>query len=124
MYIFYFINILQTYIFGALFERTPCTPSGTGLGAVGAPGWTRSQGWLAWAIPVLYIYYIKALVSTVVSRHIFINNSSHVFQINPLHAVQEVGLNPRPDGRRASRWPNGGPTPAGHSSGLLTVPTR
>jgi hypothetical protein len=37
MYIFYFINILQTYIFGALdfvgalFERTGCTRPGTGL---------------------------------------------------------------------------------------------
>jgi hypothetical protein len=43
----------------------------------------------------IIIYNIlKAPVSTVVSRHLFTNNPSQLFQINSLHAY---------------RWPNGGP---------------
>jgi hypothetical protein len=34
---------------------------------------------------ILYLYYIKAPVSTVVPRHLFINNPSYLFQINLLH---------------------------------------
>jgi hypothetical protein len=53
----------------------------------------------------------------VVVRHIFTNNPSQLFQINPLHAY---------------RWPNGDPARArhprattlaqAHHAGLLTVP--
>jgi hypothetical protein len=39
------------------------------------------------------LYYIKAPVSTVVSRHIFTNNSSHISQINPLLASRIIWLN-------------------------------
>jgi hypothetical protein len=34
---------------------------------------------------VLYLYYIKAPVSTVIPHHLFTNNPSYLFQINPLH---------------------------------------
>jgi hypothetical protein len=34
----------------------------------------------------LYLYYIKAPVLTVVPCQLFINNPSHLFQTNPLHA--------------------------------------
>jgi hypothetical protein len=39
---------------------------------------------------------LKALVSTIVSRHLFTNNPSQLVQINP----------------HAYRWPNGGPARA------------
>jgi hypothetical protein len=66
----------------------------------------------------VHIYTIlKATVSTVVPRHLFTNNLSQLFQINPLHAY---------------RWPNGDPARAKHPratnltqarhAGLLTVP--
>jgi hypothetical protein len=59
---------------------------------------------------LVYIYTIlKATVSTVIPRHLFINKPSHLFQINPLHTY---------------RWPNDGPARArrlaGHNSGLGT----
>jgi hypothetical protein len=60
---------------------------------------------------------LKAPVSTVVPRHLFINKPSQLFQINPSHGY---------------RWPNGGPawarrpraTTLAHArhAGLLTVP--
>jgi hypothetical protein len=54
---------------------------------------------------LLLIYTIlKAPVSTVVPRYLFINNPSQGFQINPLHAY---------------RWSNGGPA---RHTGLLTIP--
>jgi hypothetical protein len=40
---------------------------------------------------------LKAPVSTVLSRHIFTNNPSQLFQINPMDT---------------NRWPNGGPARA------------
>ena len=40
------------------------------------------------------LYYIKAPVSTIVPVHLFTNNTSHIFQINPLHArsLHEINL--------------------------------
>jgi hypothetical protein len=40
--------------------------------------------WWIWDLPFIYTI-LKASVSTVVMRHFFANNSSQLFQINPLH---------------------------------------
>jgi hypothetical protein len=53
---------------------------------------------------------LKAPVSTVVPHYIFTNNSSHIFQINPLHARPLRATNLHgPKHTFAYRWPNGGP---------------
>jgi hypothetical protein len=57
-----------------------------------------------------FIYTIlKAPVSTVVSRHLFTNNPSQLFQINLLHAY---------------RWPNGGPAWARRPRATTLAQTR
>jgi hypothetical protein len=68
-------------------------------------------------ICIIIYTILKAPVLTVVPRHLFTNNLSQLFQINPLHTYT---------------WPNGGPTQARRSrattlaqapyAGLLTVP--
>jgi hypothetical protein len=80
------------------------------------------------------LYYIKASVSTIVMRHIFTNNLSHLFQINPLHAHRADNLHV-PNHTFACRWPNGrpstvllDPTPTAPAqsrhAGLLIMPAR
>jgi hypothetical protein len=61
----------------------------------------------------LYLYYIKAQVSTIVMHHLFANNPSHLFQINPLHArpLRATNLDV-PNHTSTYRWPNDGSTQA------------
>jgi hypothetical protein len=58
----------------------------------------------------LYLYYIKAPVSTVVPRHLFTNNPSYLFQINLLHArpLRTANLYV-PNHASEYRWPNDSP---------------
>jgi hypothetical protein len=59
----------------------------------------------------LYLYYIKAPVSTVIPRNLFTNNPSYLFQINLLHARPLCTTNLYvPNHASAYRWPNGSPT--------------
>jgi hypothetical protein len=85
----------------------------------------------------LYLYYIKAPVSTIIPYHLFTKDPPHLFQINPLHArpsVQPTSTSQttpphidgqtmawhgpaRPDARGSSLRPR-------HNTPLLTVPSR
>jgi hypothetical protein len=74
------------------------------------------------------LYYIKAPVSTIVPVHLFTNNTSHIFQINPLHArsLHEINLHVpnHTSAIDAKRWANTGslgPTHTGRSSGPCTL---
>jgi hypothetical protein len=78
-----------------------------------------------------YLYYIKASVSTVILRHLFTNNSSHLFQINLLHACSLRATNIYVSNHTyAYRWPNARPSMGPQAAapaqaqhvGLLTVP--
>jgi hypothetical protein len=68
----------------------------------------------------VFLYYIKAPVSTVIPHHLFTNNLSHLFQINLLHVrpLSATLHSVRPNARGTQlRLTHG-------TRGLLTVPSQ
>jgi hypothetical protein len=69
----------------------------------------------------VFLYYIKAPVSTVIPHHLFTNNPSHLFQINPLHIrpLRATLHEPvRANARGTQLWLTHG------TRGSLTVPSQ